>query len=150
MTVNSRWCYAVGDQVIPGMSEWTLPVAKEEEVARPCLMEGVLDPGRVEGVRVTPEVGDGSHVVHWVWIINTGPDSLVVYDGQVVGQWELVEEAREHPEDPGREQKLEGIVPGSGRREEVLRQLAETFGNQLEVKEREEALRTLGQYAEVF
>lgn len=39
--VVSGWCYAIEDQVLPGMSERTLVVAKEAEVSR--LREGAME-----------------------------------------------------------------------------------------------------------
>lgn len=113
--VVGGWCYAIGDQDIPGMSEWMLPVAKEAEVSRRCLWEGAMDLDGVGGTKVTSRVGDGSQVVNWVWIIKAGPDSLVVHDGQVVGQWEVVENAGRYSGDNGKGQKLEGQNLGNRR-----------------------------------
>lgn len=45
-----EWCYVVGDQVIPGMSERMLPIMKDVEVYGSCLWEGVPDSEGAGGV----------------------------------------------------------------------------------------------------
>lgn len=87
------WCYAMGDQVILERSERMVPVIKELEVESPHLWEGVRDDETLGGTKMTPGVGDGTRVIHLVWVIKAGQDTQVVDDGQVVGQWEVVEDS---------------------------------------------------------
>lgn len=57
-----------------------------------CLLEGVPGENRAEDLCVAPVVGSRMEIVHWVRVTNRDPDPLTVYDGQVLGQWESVEE----------------------------------------------------------
>lgn len=128
----------VGNQVVPGMLEKMLPVTKEMEVNSPT------------GRRSLTRVRDGSQLVHWVWVVNSGMDSLVKQDTQVVGQWEVVEAPEGwkagQPDLTARPALVSPRELTADRRKKkekkfgVLEQLGRTLGEHLATEERDEAL----------
>lgn len=102
---------------------------------------------------MTPGVRSSSQIVHWIRMLNYGPDPLVVHNGQVMGEWEVVDvlESQLLGEDGHPEEGLASRYRASPKmRCGKPRSWTSLHRDQLQPDEREKALWTLGQYAGVF